>query len=307
MFTIENLLAVGGAFLYLFIELLILFVGISFIVGLLQIYISKEGIKRVLTTKHKGINSILGALLGAATPFCSCSTVPILVGLLKSGAPFSSAVSFLLSSPMLNPVIVILFLKFFGIKATIIYVCLTFAFAVVMGLLLERLGFEKEVKNVTVHGGRQNDVCYDQLTGSFWDRHRQAFKYALWDAVSLFKGVFPYLVLGAAIGALIHGFIPQNLLARFAGTDNFAAVPAAAVLGIPMYIRAATMIPIASVLIGKGVAYGVVIALIIGGAGASIPELSLLSSIFKKKMMLAFVLCIFLVAVITGYIFNIVM
>lgn len=307
MFTTENLLSAGGSFLNLFFELMILFVGISFIVGLLQIYISRERIKRILTTKHKGLNSILGALLGSVTPFCSCSTVPILVGLLKSGAPFSSAMSFLLSSPVLNPIIVILFLKFFGIKATLIYACLTFIFAVTMGLVLEKLGFEKEVKNVTIRGGKQDNVSYDQLTGSFWRKNRQAFKYALRDAAGLFKGVFPYLVLGAAIGALIHGFIPENLLARFAGTNNVAAVPAAALLGIPMYIRAATMIPIASVLIGKGVAYGVVVALIIGGAGASIPELSLLSSIFKKKMMFAFVLCIFLVAVITGYIFNIIM
>lgn len=307
MFTTENLLSVGSAFLNLFIELLILFVGISFIVGLLQIYISKERIKRLLTTKRKVLNSVLGALLGSVTPFCSCSTVPILVGLLKSGAPFSSAMSFLLSSPVLNPVIVILFLKFFGIKATVIYIAFTFCFAVGMGLLLDKLGFEKEVKNVTIKGGKQDDISYDQLKGSFWQRNVQAVKYALLDAVGLFKGVLPFLVLGAAIGALIHGFIPENLLSRFAGANNIAAVPVAAVAGIPMYIRAATMIPVASVLIGKGVAYGVVVALIIGGAGASIPELSLLSAIFKKKMMLAFVLCIFLVAVITGYIFNILM
>lgn len=307
MSTTENLLAVGGSFLNLFIELLLLFVGISFIVGLLQIYISRERIKRILTTRHKGLNSILGALLGSVTPFCSCSTVPILVGLLKSGAPFSGAMSFLLSSPVLNPMIIILFLKFFGLKATIIYAAFTFVFAVVMGLILEKLGFEREVKNVTISGGKQDDVSFDSIKGSFWGRHRQAFKFAALDAVGLFKGVLPYLILGAAIGAVIHGFIPENFLSRFAGANNVAAVPVAAVLGIPMYIRAATMIPIASVLIGKGVAYGVVVALIIGGAGASIPELSLLGSIFKKKMMIAFVLCIFLVAVITGFVFNILM
>ena len=122
----------------------------------------------------------------------------------------------------------------------------------------------------------------------------------------LFKDVFLYLLLGAGIGAFIYGFVPTDLLVRFAGKDNLWAVPLAALVGIPMYIRTETMIPIASVLIAKGVAPGVTIALILGGAGASIPEVSLLSSIFKKKMVIAFVMCIFLVATITGYIFNLV-
>ena len=124
------------------------------------------------------------------------------------------------------------------------------------------------------------------------------------DALGLFKGVVGFLLLGAGIGAFIYEFVPTDLLANFAGTNNLWAVPLAAVLGIPMYIRTETMIPIASILITKGVAPGVMIALILGGAGASIPEVSLLSSIFKKKMVAAFVLCIFAVATITGYIFN---
>ena len=124
------------------------------------------------------------------------------------------------------------------------------------------------------------------------------------DALGLFKGVVGFLLLGAGIGAFIYEFVPTDLLANFAGANNLWAVPLAAVLGIPMYIRTETMRPIASILITKGVAPGVMIALILGGAGASIPEVSLLSSIFKKKMVAAFILCIFVVATITGYIFN---
>lgn len=307
MFTMETLIQAGKTFLMLFGELFGLFIGISFVVALLQIYISQERIKRILTTPRKGLNSILGAMLGAVTPFCSCSTIPVLAGLFKSGAPFCGAISFLLTSPILNPAIITLMLAFFGLKATVIYTLFTFTFAVVMGLILDAAGFEKEIKNVTVRGGHQDGVCWESLKGTFWQRQLQAVKLALRDAFGLFRGVVFFLLLGAGIGAFVYGFVPTELLAKFAGASNLWAVPAAAIIGIPMYIRTETMIPIAGVLISKGVAPGVMISLILGGAGASIPEVSLLSSIFKKKMVITFVLCIFAVAVITGYVFNIVL
>ena len=307
MFTSETLIHAGQTFLMLFGELFALFIGISFVVALLQIYVSQERIKRILTTPKKGLNSILGALLGSVTPFCSCSTIPVLVGLFKSGAPFCGAISFLLTSPILNPAIITLMLAFFGVKATIVYMAFTFAFAVVMGLILDAAGFEKEIKNVSVRGGHEETVSWETMEGTFWQKQLQAFKISIKDAFGLFKGVVLYLLLGAGIGASIYEFVPADLLANFAGAGNLWAVPLAAVVGIPMYIRTETMIPIASILISKGVAPGVMIALILGGAGASIPEVSLLSSIFKKKMVIAFVLCIFAVATITGYVFNFVL
>ena len=304
MFTTESLIHAGRTFLMLFGELFGLFIGISFIVALLQIYISQERIKRILSTPRKGVNSILGALLGAVTPFCSCSTIPVLVGLFKSGAPFNGTVSFLLTSPILNPAILTLMLAFFGVKATIVYTIFTFTFAVIMGLVLDKAGFEKEVKKVSVKGGHEDSVTWNTLQGTFWQKQWQAIKISLKDAFGLFKGVIVYLIIGAGIGAFIYEFIPTDLLANFAGTNSLWAVPLAAIIGIPMYIRTETMIPIASILIAKGVAPGIMIALILGGAGASIPEVSLLNSIFKKKMVIAFVLCIFTVATKTGYAFN---
>ena len=307
MFQMSSLIEVGKMFLFLMGELVLLFIGISFLVALIQIYLSKDKIKRILTTPKKGLNSMLGAVLGAVTPFCSCSTVPILVGLLKSGTPFSGTISFLLTSPILNPAIIALFLTFFGLKATIIYTAFTFIFAVIVGLLLDKLGFEKEVKNVSIKGEGNDEIVYENLEGTFLQKNKAAFKYAFFDSLILFRQVFPYLLLGAGIGSFIYEFVPQDLLSNFAGKSNILSVPIAALVGIPMYIRTETMIPIARILIDKGVGYGTMIALIIGGAGASIPELSLLGSIFKKKMMIAFVLSIFTVAIITGYVFNIIM
>lgn len=305
LFTVENLLSVGGTFLYLFGELFALFIAISFLVALLQIWVSKDRIKRLLTRLHKVENAILGALLGSVTPFCSCSTIPVLVGLFKSGAPFSGAISFLMTSPILNPAIIALLLVFFGPLPTVVYALITFVFAICVGLLLDKLGFSRYVKNVNVSGGCGcEDITWEKLEGTFWQKQWQACKYAVKDAIGLFKGVIGWLLLGAGIGAFIYGFVPTELLENFAGADNLWAIPLAAVIGIPMYIRVETMIPIAGILMDKGVSAGIVIALILGGAGASIPEVSLLNSIFKKQMVVTFVLCIFLVAVGTGFAFT---
>jgi len=307
MFQISSLIDVVKIFLLLMGELLLLFIGISFIVALIQIYLSREKIKRILTTSSKGLNSILGAILGALTPFCSCSTVPILVGLLKSEAPFSGTVSFLLTSPILNPAIITLFLTFFGLKATIVYAAFTITIAVIIGLLLDKLGYRKEFKNISIKGGSNDVLVYEELKGTFIEKNKIAFKHAFFESILLLKQVVPYLLLGAGIGSFIYEFIPQDLLSNFAGKSNILSVPIAAIVGIPMYIRAETMIPIAKILIDKGVGYGTMVALIIGGAGASIPELTLLSSIFKRKMMIAFTLSIFFVAILTGYVFDIIM
>lgn len=305
LFTVENLLSVGGTFLYLFGELFALFIAISFLVALLQIWVSKDRIKRLLTRPHKVENAILGALLGSVTPFCSCSTIPVLVGLFKSGAPFSGAISFLMTSPILNPAIIALLLVFFGPLPTVVYALITFVFAICVGLLLDKLGFSRYVKNVNVSGGCGcEDITWEKLEGTFWQKQWQACKYAVKDAIGLFKGVIGWLLLGAGIGAFIYGFVPTELLENFAGADNLWAIPLAAVIGIPMYIRVETMISIAGILMDKGVSAGIVIALILGGAGASIPEVSLLNSIFKKQMVVTFVLCIFLVAVGTGFAFT---
>ena len=314
LFTVENLLNVLGTFVYLFGELFLLFVAISFFVALLQVWVSKDRIKRISntlknTSYHKVTNAILGAALGAVTPFCSCSTIPVLVGLFKSGAPFSGAISFLMTSPILNPAIIALLLVFFGPVPTAVYAVITFAFAVCAGLVLDAIGFSRYIKNVAVKGGccGGDEATWENLKGTFWQKQAQACKYALTDAVGLFKGVFGWLLLGAGIGAFIYGFVPTELLEGFAGADNLWAIPLAAVIGIPMYIRVETMIPIAGILMEKGVSSGIVIALILGGAGCSIPEVSLLNSIFKKPMVVTFVLCILLVAIGTGFAFTLIM
>jgi len=278
------------------VELSLLFIGISTFVGLALTYISDEKLQRWLS--HKGIlGNIIGALVGGLTPFCACSTIPMTVGLLKARAPFGAVMSFVVASPILNPIVLIMMTTLLGIKAGVIYATVAFTAAVLFGLILEKFGFAKQVKNVIITGGQEDDVELD----TFKDRLKNALKSALSD----FRAVFLYLVVGVGIGAVIKGFIPQDLIVSVAGPQNPLAVPVAAVIGIPLYIRATTAIPIGLALVQKGMGVGAVIALIIGGAGMAIPEMSLLASIFRPRLVGALVAVVFLTAVTAGLVFSV--
>jgi len=255
-----------------------------------------ETIKRALGGRHRILGSFLGAGFGALTPFCSCSTIPLLLGMLNAGVPFASAMAFLFASPLLNPVIVSLFIILLGWKITALYFSVTFLAAIVIGLMLDSLGFANQVKSVAAVRG----CCDCKPAEDAKSRVQRSARFAF----SLFRQLVPYLLLGAGIGAFIHGFVPTELISSIAGAGNPFAVPVAAIIGVPIYIRAETMIPIGLALIEKGMSTGAVLALVIGGAGASIPELTLLSAIFKRKMLAAFVLTIITIAVAVGYLAN---
>lgn len=300
MFELNNLITAGKYFLIITGELLALFLGISFLIALLQEFVSEETVKRFLTKPKKWFGNILGAALGAATPFCSCSTIPILVGLLNGGAPFGASMSFLISSPLLNPVILILFLTMIGWKFTLLYGIIIFTFAVIIGAVWERMGLADTYKNVRIELG-----CCAKGVANVPLTKKEKVRRAGMQTWGLFIQVVPYLIIGAAIGSFIYGFVPEQLIIKVAGPGSPFAIPMAAVIGIPMYIRVETIIPIASVLLAKGMSLGALLALIIGGAGASIPELTLLASIFKPRLVVTFALTILAVAILTGCIFQI--
>lgn len=303
VFELNNLASAGKYFLIISAELLFLFVGVSFLVALLQEYISKETMHNVLGKPRGWTGNILGAALGAVTPFCSCSTIPILTGLLNGGAPFGATMSFLISSPLLNPVILALFLTMMGLKVTLIYGLLTFVSAVLIGALWERFGLARDYKM-----GQVKSACCcscDAIeTAAGVATKNEKLKRAGKQTWTLFRQVLPYLIFGAGIGAFIYGFVPEDFIIRVAGPGNPWAIPVAAAVGVPMYIRVETMIPIASVLMDKGMSLGAIMALIIGGAGASIPEVTLLASIFKPRLVATFVITILVVATLSGFVFQ---
>jgi len=279
----------------LFIELTVLFILISFLVSWLQQTITEDRIKRALDRPNKWSGYLYGTGLGALTPFCSCSTIPILAGLLSFKAPFGPSMSFLIASPLLNPIIVILLWTLLGWKLTLFYVLIVGIFSILVGVVWSALGLNHSVKEIKV---RKNKSKNDDITDS-------KGKLALQDAWSFFYSLLPYLAIGVFVGAFIHDFIPQDFIIKYVGSDKQWTIPIASIIGIPMYIRAEAILPIADALVSKGMGIGSVIALLIGGAGASIPEVILLSKLFKNKLVVAFLISILIVAVSTGFVVQI--
>lgn len=295
-------------FLHLIGVLIGLFIGVTFLVGLLQEYVPLDKMQRVLNRVKPPWSNVIGAGFGALTPFCSCSTIPMVIGFINAGAPFGASMSFLIASPILNPVIIALMLTLFGWEITTFYTLLAFIAAVLTGIVWDRLGLRSSVKRVRIVGLSSSDSPGNHpasgLSSTWWSKNKLHIMGATGFALNLFRQLVLYLVLGAAIGSVIHGFVPEAFMVKVAGSDNLAAIPVAAVIGVPLYIRASTIIPISASLLGKGMGIGAVIALIIGGAGASIPEVALLTAIFKRKLVILFMTTVFAVATIAGFIAN---
>jgi uncharacterized membrane protein YraQ (UPF0718 family) len=285
-------------FLFITAELTVLFLGISTLVALGLMYVPQAKLRGWLAKRGLWGN-ILGAVVGALTPFCACSTIPMTLGMLNAGAPFGPVMSFVIASPLLNPVIIAMVASLMGLEACLLYFGVTFTGSVFFGVLLEKFGGGGYVKRVRVKGdccGAAAAVIPQTVRGKLASAFRSA-----WED---FRGVLVYLLVGVAIGAGIYGYIPQQLVADLAGPQNPLAVPVAAVIGIPLYIRAETAIPIGLALAQKGMSMGAVIALIIGGAGMAIPEMAMLASIFRKRLVASIVAVIWATAVVGGYAFN---
>jgi len=300
----EGLTKTLGNFVFITLELFILFIVITAIIEYIMIHVNQNKLQKLF--EGKGIiGNIAATTFGAVTPFCACSTIPMTVGFLNAKVPFGSVMSFLISSPLLNPIIVAMLAATVGVTNAAIYFALSFSLSVLFGYLLNKFGFSKYIKSVKVSGGGHvNNGIDTRKTLSIGEKVSLSLK-AGWDSL---KPILPYLFAGVAVGAAIYGYLPEGeTIAKYAGDGNIFAVPIASVVGIPLYIRAETAIPIAMSLISKGVGMGTAIALIIGGAGMAIPEMTMLAKIFKRKLLFAFIGVIFLVAVISGYAFNIIM
>ena len=292
---LDSIMEFIKTFVMLFFELLTLFIIVSFIVSLIQQVVSEEKIKRFLSKPNQAISYVLGMVFGAMTPFCSCSTIPILAGLLNSKVPFGPAVSFLIASPLMNPLMIFMLWALLGWKVAIVYFIVLAIFSILTGFVFSKMNLAETYKGVNVKGD-----------GFFANKTESRFKQALNDAWAFLYPMLPYLFIGVFIGAFIYGFVPETFITKYASGDGVISVFIASVIGIPMYIRPETMLPIAEALASKGMSLGTVVALIIGGAGASIPEVVLLSKLFKKKFVISFVIAILVVAISTGLLVNIV-
>jgi len=328
--NLENLQEAMNFFIFGFIELSILFLGVSFLVEILNSFINPTKIQKILSSNKSGY--LIASGLGSITPFCSCSSIPLTLGLIKAKAGFGPIMTFLFTSPILNPIVVIVFFITFGLEVTIIYSIVALLASLTAGYTLEKFGFEKYIKKEDF---RAQTSCCDSSKPSFsvnpkvstfsikkqnntacCDTKIENEKKEDWKKKVFNKSIViltwkqflsfvPYITIGIAIGALVHGFIPDSIIKEYAGADNIFAVPFSAIIGIPLYIRASTMVGLGPELINSGVNMGSILALTIAGAGASLPEMIMLKRIFKLPIMIAFIFAVFTMAIGCGYLVNI--
>ncbi|MFC5133428.1 MULTISPECIES: permease [Haloferacaceae] len=300
-------------FVHLAVVLTPLFLGASFLVGLAQEYLPPERVETLLRSRDHGSGNVLAAGLGAVTPFCSCSTVPVLAGLLGAGAPVGMSFSFLLASPIVNWIAVVLLFGLFGPAVTVAYVVAALACAIAGGLIVGTLDLDRYVKDVRItaggrevatDGGTATSGCGCGGATAASRTHGERVSAAGRGALSFFRDTLPYLLLGMTIGALIHGAVPAEALQRVAGPGNPLATPLAALAGAPIYVSLSGMLPIAHSLTEAGIPIGTVIAFVIGGAGISIPNLILLNKLFKRRLLVIYATTVVTIGVVVGVSFN---
>ncbi len=289
-------------------ELALLFLGISFFVSFINQTLPTEKVKQLLSgSRGYGV----AVMLGSATPFCSCSTLPMTIGLINARAEFGPVMAFLFTSPLLNPYIVGLFWVSFGAKPTIVYAVFVLTLAIFSGYLLQKLKFDRFVRDelLTPACSKSEDNS-PQPTGTLATNSGSTVAGFLgkfhWssliiDTFKQFRSFIPYMIIGVAIGAILHSYVPTMFFEELAKVSTLWLVPTTAFIGVFLYIRASTMVPIASSLLAKGMSMGAVMSLTIAGAGASLPEMIMMKKMFHWPLLLAFIFLVFSTACITGF------
>lgn len=291
---------IGGSiqfFIYDVLKILVLLCVLIFVISYIQSYFPPERSKRILG-RFRGIwANVIAALLGTVTPFCSCSSIPLFIGFTSAGLPLGVTFSFLISSPMVDLGSLVLLMSIFGGKVAVIYVILGLVIAVIGGTIIEKLGMEKYVESFVLSAGSV-DIESPSLTV------RERLTYAKEQMAGTFKKVFPYVLVGVGIGALIHNWIPEDWITMLVGSDNPLGVVLATIVGVPMYADVFGTIPIAEALLAKGAQLGTVLSFMMAVTTLSLPSLIMLRKAVKPKLLALFIGICSLGIVAVGYVFN---
>ena len=280
-------------------KVLLLLTAVVFVVGIVRSYFTPERTRRILAGTRESVGTVLAALLGVVTPFCSCSAVPLFLGFVTAGVPLGVTFSFLISAPMVNEVALVLLFGLFGWKVAAIYMTTGLVIAMASGWTIGRLGMEDQLEP-WVRQVRSGDGGGPIVALGWRDRIRFGFE-ALREIVGK---VWPYVVAGIAVGAAIHGWVPTNFMASFMGKDVWWGVPLVVLIGIPMYSNAAGIIPVVQALLGKGAALGTVLAFMMSVIGISTPEVIILRKVLRPKLIAVFVGVVTVGILLVGFLFN---
>jgi hypothetical protein len=291
-------------FVYDTLKILILLFVIVFLMGIINTYFPIERLKNYLNRKKMfGLEYLLSSIFGAVTPFCSCSSVPLFIGFVQGGIPLGVTFSFLITSPLVNEVAIAMFIGMFGVKATLIYAGAGILLGTLGGWILGKLKLEPLlsdwVKEILDH--KMQPADYQEEYRTFYQRLPEITSGA-WDIV---KGVLLYVVIGIAIGAAMHGYVPENFFNEYLGGGEWWTVPLAVIIAIPMYANAAGIVPVVEVFVAKGVPLGTAIAFMMATVGLSIPEATLLKKVMSLKLIAIFFAVITVAIIVSGFLFNI--
>ena len=292
---------IGGSihfFIYDIIKIMVLLGTLMFIISYIQSYFPPERTKKILGRFHGLSANILAALLGTVTPFCSCSSIPLFIGFTTAGLPLGVTFSFLISSPMVDLGSLVLLMSVFGLKTAVVYVVSGLVIAVAGGTMIEAMHLEDQVEEF-IRKGRRIDMEIETM------HPKERMEYAWDQVISTAKKVFPYVIVGVAIGAMIHNWIPEEMVIAALGTGNPFGVLIATVCGIPMYADIFGCIPIAEALLAKGARLGVVLSFMMAVTTLSLPSMVMLRKAVKPKLLCIFVVICTLGIILTGYMFNV--
>ena len=292
----------GASFAFFLFDLpkvLLLLVGVVTLVSFLRSFVSPERVRRTLAGRNVVVGATAAAGFGVITPFCSCSAVPLFIGFVEAGVPLGVTFAFLISAPMVNEVAVVLLWGLFGPGIAVAYLVAGLLVAIGAGLVVGRLHLERFVEPYVyeVRSGAAIDLrlTLEQRVRDAWDSTRQ-----------LVRRIAPWVVIGIALGSLIHGYAPTDLVASIGGRENPLAVPLVVMLGVPLYANAAGTIPIVEALLGKGVPVGTVLAFMMAVTALSLPELLILRRVMKRQLIAAFVIVVASGILLVGYLFNLI-
>ena len=288
-------------FLYDSTKIALLLTGVVFAVAVLRSFMSVERTRAVLGGRREGVGNAMAAGLGVATPFCSCSAVPAFIGFVSAGVPLGVTLSFLIASPLVNEVAVVLLAGLFGVGIAALYVVSGLTIAIAAGVVLGRLRLERYVEPF-VFEAHMPQVA-DPAAGLQWS---DRLAYARGEVRSILRRVWPYLLAGIALGAVIHGWVPQDALASIAGSGNPLAVPAAVLMGVPLYSNAAGVLPLIEALHAKGVAMGTLLAFMMAVVALSLPEMVLLRRVLKVRLIAIWAAVVAVSICLVGFLFNLI-
>ncbi len=291
-------------FLYDVPKILLLLSGMIFLITVLRSFVTPDQTRRWLGGRREGVGNVFASLLGIITPFCSCSAVPLFIGFVESGVPLGVTFSFLVTAPMVNEVALVLLFGMFGWKIAGLYLLSGVTLAIVSGIVIGRLHMEQYVEEFVYqikHKGDRSALSEHPLT---WT---ERFEQAIQSTREIVGKVWPYVIAGIAIGAGIHGYVPDDFMVDVMGKSAWWSVPAAVILGVPMYSNAAGVIPIVSVLLDKGATLGTVLAFMMSVVALSLPEMVILRRVLKMRLILTYLAILTGGIIATGFLFNLVM